>query len=243
MGSQKRAAARRKARQRNQAGKARSGKSLSPKSQRPRGIAAIWKAIDANRITAGATAAGVVVAAVAGIVIPILTNSDHRSKNSGVVRHDAEQVTYWLAGVPRSDLPQLDIQNASDGPIRNITIFMPEPMHNGRIGVLTHLPQGFEGEKVGIEVTGGGKHGYFYYSLPDIPPCRVEKTTAFTMFSHPSAGVTALNGSIIEFTDLNGNSWARYEADSKLVPLTGYKAPAGFSWSGSTTFSPATGCS
>ena len=141
---------------------------------------------------------------------------------AAAVRKDAEQVTYWLQG----STPQMMIQNSSDGPIRDITIFLPESEH-GKASALIHLPPGFQGAQVGIELTGKGS--YLYYTLPDIPPCRIEATTAFTMlFKSPKVGPAALNGTILEFTD---------------PELTGYKAPTGFSYGKSPAFTPASGCS
>ena len=192
---------------------------------------------------------------VVGFVINFLLNPNQAAANeaqiragqsaaANAVRHDAEQVHYWLQGTANSSIPQLVIANRSNGPIRDITVFLPQPVHNHSLGTTMFLSRSlaFVGSKAGIEITADGK-GYYYYTLPDIPPCSVEATRAFTVFRHPSAGQTALNGSVLEFTDPNGNAWELDQGDDKLIRLTGYKPPAGFSWSGSAKFQRAAGCS
>jgi YD repeat-containing protein len=197
------------------------------------------------------------VVSVLALVVSILTYVNQRATNNAAiqadksaiqadntsaaaaVRKDAEQVTYWLQG----STPQMMIQNSSDGPIRDITIFLPESeSEHGKASALIHLPPGFQGAQVGIELTGKGS--YLRYTLPDISPCRIETTTAFTMlFKSPKVGAAALNGTILEFTDPDGKSWERYDGDGRLIELTRYKAPTGFSYGNSPAFTPASGCS
>jgi hypothetical protein len=142
-----------------------------------------------------------------------------RAAANAAVRHYASQVTYWLEGVPHSTTPDLVISNRSSGPIRGLMLKFPQP------------------------VQGCSKHcqwkAYDWYTLPDIPPCSMATTTTFTAFKAPAVGSASLNGSILDFTDQNGNDWALLGGYGKLVRMTRYKQPVGFSWSGAVKFKPA----
>jgi hypothetical protein len=138
---------------------------------------------------------------------------------AATVRHDASQVTYWIQGAPNSSTPQLVIDNKSGGPIRGLTLQFPQSGQSG------------------------GWEAFSYYSLPDIPPCSMETTSPTREFISPPIGQTALNGSILDFTDQNGNSWALKGGYGQLIALAGYKQQVGFSWGSGTTFKPAQDCS
>lgn len=90
---------------------------------------------------------------------------------------------------------------------------------------------------------------YDWFTLPNVPPCSIAVTTAFNDFrdpanpSKPQVGMSSMNGSNLDFTDPNGNSWALFSGESRLDLLAGYKAPTAFSWGGFATVEPASGCS
>jgi hypothetical protein len=113
----------------------------------------------------------------------------------------------------------LVIDNRSGGPIRGLTLKFPQPVH-------------------GCSANCQWEAAFDYYTLADIPPCSMETTTTFRDFSSPAIGPAALNGSILDFTDQNGKSWALIGGVGKLIELTGYKQPAGVSWGSGVTFKP-----
>jgi hypothetical protein len=147
----------------------------------------------------------------------------YEANDAATVQHYASQVSYWLQGVPNSSIPDLVIDNRSGGPIRGLTLKFPQP------------------------VKGCSKNcqweAFDYFTLADIPPCSMLTTTSARDFSSPSIGPMALNGSILDFTDQNGVSWALKGGYGQLSELTGYKQPAGFRWGSSVTYKPAQDCS
>jgi hypothetical protein len=147
----------------------------------------------------------------------------YEATSAATVRHDASQVSYWLQGAPHSNTPDLVIDNRSGGPIRGITLKFPQPVQGCSANCQWE--------------------SFDYYTLTDIPPCSMETTTPTRVFISPAIGQAALNGSILDFTDQNGNSWALMGGAGKLVQLTGYKQPTGFSWGSGVTYKPAQDCS
>lgn len=94
---------------------------------------------------------------------------------------DARQVSYWVLG------SQMMIQNSSGGLIRDITLFLPKPTKPGTAAAQLALPKGFPGAQFGVQLV--GRTPYLYYAVPEIPPCRIESTTAYaSVFKAPKVG-------------------------------------------------------
>lgn len=209
--------------------------------------ATIWKTANANGLVA---VVAVIVAVFAYINQATATTATIRAGQASaasVQRHDAEQVTYYPETVPGGKNPQLVIRNASSGLISNVFLLFPVPAvktaHGYRVSTTLKLTTGFSGDQMGIVFAYGGKQGFIYYSLPDIPPCTVETTRTFETFKDSSIGTASLNGSLLDFTDPNGLGWQRYGSYGKLVRMPHIKPRSEFSWSPFVRFKPATDCS
>lgn len=194
----------------------------SPQPQVPGRSAAARKAIKSSLVAS----ISLVIAAASALFTGLTYLDQHaadQASASDAVRHDAEQVSYWLQGVAHSTTPQLVIENRSGGPIRDLFLKFPQPMQGCSANC--------------------SWEAFDYISLADIPPCSIEATTVFNVFKSLSIESAALSGSLLDFTDSNGNAWTLYGGYGKLVELPGYKSPPGFTWNPSVTFTPAQGCS
>lgn len=208
---------------RNRAGTPGSGKPRrSPQPQVPQRSSAAWKAIKSNLVASISIVIAAASAAFTGLTY-LDQHAADQAAASAAERHDAEQVSYWLQGVAHSTTPQLVIENRSGGPIRDLYLKFPQPVQGCSANC--------------------NWEAFDYVSLADIPPCSIEATTVFTVFKSPEIGSAAWNGSILDFTDPNGNAWALYGGYGQLVGLPSYKPPPGFTWNPSVTFTPAQACS
>lgn len=137
------------------------------------------------------------------------------------MRHDAAQVSYWLQGLPRNRPPELMLENRSGGPVREIVLWLREPVR-------------------GCSSNCGGWQAYTYVSLPDLPPCSIAATTALNAIKSPHMGPGALGTSALTFTDQHGRHW-ELTGGGRLVRDPNYHR--GTAWSVSAEFRPADGCS
>jgi hypothetical protein len=135
----------------------------------------------------------------------------------------ASKVSYVLESQGKNQ--ELVITNRLIGAISNLDILFPQPVQECRPPSCQWI-------------------GYVYATLSNIPACEVLTSSVLGVFIKPKIDAKSLNASYLVFTDQNGNSWSLFGGeDNKLIPLPGYKAPAGVVMIPSKGFTPANGCS
>ena len=166
-----------------------------------------------------AIAVSAVAAAFTGLMY-FNQRSANTASASAALEHDANRVAYYLGSSVRSNLPPLLIANRSLGPVRGMTLYLPE-----------HL--------AGCSANCAEK-GYMYFTLPDLPPCSIETTTILDSVVSPKIGPLTLAGSDVAFTDAKGHTWT-LTGSSQLLHQPSPK-PGTQGWSASATVKRANDC-
>jgi hypothetical protein len=178
----------------------------------------------------GSSKSSLIVACVAIVVSAVaaaftgLMYFNQRSANAAsanaALEHDANRMAYYLGSSVGSSLPPLLIANRSLGPVRGMTIYLPE-----------HV-QGCSAKCAA--------RGYMSFTLPDLPPCSIETTTILDSVVSPKIGPLTLAGSDLTFTDAEGHTWT-LTGSGQLLHQPSPK-PGTQGWSASATVKRANDC-
>ena len=164
-----------------------------------------------------------VVAAVFAILAYTNQISASQSANAATLEQYASQVYYTLGPLEANKTQDVVITNDANAPISNVVLNFPQPVQD------CGSPCNWV--------------GYDYVNLGSIPGCKQLTANLLSIFSHPSIGIKSENGSRMNFTDRNGNTWAEYGAENnRLVQLQGYKPPVGLLTLPATGLTTVPGC-